>query len=421
MRRLSPVATLLFASAVIALPAPARALSPLGHALVAARVLDEARANPERYPAEIARIAADPGLRAYFMGGATAPDLLMARGGSLATAVHRALPGAWAALLLTSAAGPEERAWALGWITHVAADRVVHPFMIARGLELDINAPAHVTFETALDVLMASWAKDQQPAELLAGHRHALDLASRVLAAVEGSPAAVTVAPICGLRTAGAAVLFDGGALAKCGRLGKVKVSGREKDPGGVLAAIVKLSVKRAAVDPATLKLAAEKEITSLYVSARARAHELLTFASRGEWDALNRDLESGGAPAAKLRPAATAAPGFYYAIAGAPADRGRELEIMRQLTRRGYGSVFLCRGVPPRTGGIIRVVAPPALGQTAPVGPEFTPVCIGPYGSREQALKTLVDLKEAARAAYQEATGHAGTGLAVDEPRYAF
>ncbi|HEY3358616.1 MAG TPA: zinc dependent phospholipase C family protein [Polyangia bacterium] len=401
--------------------APARALGPLGHSLVAARVLDEAAQHPERYPAEIARIAKDPALRAFFLGGAVAPDLITARGASLAPQVHRGLPGAWAMALLLRAQTPEERAYALGWVTHYAADRVAHPYMIARGLEQDFRAPAHVTFETALDVIAAHWAKDQQAAALVGGHRHALELLGRALAEIEGAAAPVTVAPLCGLKVVGAAVHLDGAALAKCGLLGKVKVGVKVGDPGGVLAAVARAAGKRGATDPAALKLAPEKEVTHLYVSARARAHELLTFASRGEWDALNRDLESGGAPAAKFRPAATAAPGFYYALTGAAEDRGREPELMRQLTRRGHGSVLLCRGLPPKSGGVIRVVPPPRAGQTAPTGAEFTPVCIGPYGSREQALKTLVDLKEAANAAFREATGRPSPGLVVDEPRYAF
>jgi hypothetical protein len=402
-------------------PRPARALSPLGHALVAARVLDEAAANPGRYPAEIAKIAGDPALRAAFLGGATAPDLVTARGRSLSGQVHRGLPGAWAAALLREAVTPEERAYALGWVTHYAADRVAHPFMIARGIAADLRAPAHVTFETALDVIMASWAKDQQAAALLAGHRHQAALLGRALAAIEGEAAPVTVEAPCGFKPAGSAVHFDGAALAKCGRLAQVKPGARTPDPGGVLAAIARLSARRAATDPATLKLAPEKEVTHLYVSARARAHELLTFASRGEWDALNRDLESDGAPQPKFRPATTAAPGFYYAIAGAADDRGRETELMRQLTRRGHGNVLLCRGLPPKAGGVIRVVAAPAAGQAAPVAADFTPVCIGPYGSRELARKALVDLKDAAAAGYREATGHAFPGLVVDQPTYAF
>jgi hypothetical protein len=396
-------------------------MSPLGHTLVAARVLDEARANPGRYPAEVGRIAADPVLRAHFLGGAVAPDLITTAGRPLGPQVHRGLPGAWALSLLKQAQNPAERAYALGWITHLAADRALHPFMIARGLDADGRAADHVTFETALDVLVAAWAKDYSAATLLGGHRHAEALVGRVLGEIEGGTPAIRVEPWCGLRVAGTAVHLDGAALAKCGRLGRVKPGAKAPDPGGILAAIARLSTRRAVTDPESLKLAPDKEITQLFIGARSRSHALLTFASRAEWDPLNVDLETGGAPAAGFRPASAAAAGFYYAVGGTAEDRGREPEVMRHLTRRGHGNVLMCRGLPPADGGIIRVVRPPGLGDVAPAGADFTPICIGPYGSREHALKALVDLKDAAQAAYREATGHPSPGLVVAEPRYAF
>jgi len=349
-----------------------------------------------------------------------APDLLGRDGGvDLAALAHRGLPAALAQALLGAARTPEERAYAMGWITHLAADRALHPFMVGRGLEHDGRSPSHVSFEVALDVVVAGWATDVKPAVLVTTPLHAPDLIGRALAEVLGRPVTVTIAPLVGYKVAGAAVHFDGAALAKRKLLGKPKLAPKAEDPDGVLEAVTKLASRGGTTDPAKLKLKPSKEIKQLYVQAKARGWDQLAGALRGEWEPLNRDLETGGVPAAAHRPAGVAPVGFYYAIAGSTADRGKEAEIMKQLTRRGYGNSFLCRALPPAGGGLVRTAPPAAAGAPAP---DFVPICLGPYGSREQALKVRVELTEAARGAYRDATGKPSTAitLATEDPRLA-
>lgn len=200
---------------------------------------------------------------------------------------------------------------------------------------------------------------------------------------------------------------------------GRSPIRGAEADPA--LAAVAQMAGRRAVQTAGQHQ--PSKEVAQLYQTAVARGVELIASALRGEWDPLNRDLDTGGAPTAAFRPKSVAPSGYYYAVLGSPEDRGREAEVMRQLTRRGHGNLLRCAGLPPKQGGVIRLVPPPKLGEPAEAAGEFTPVCIGPYGSRELALKVLVDLTTAAQAAYREATGRpaANVGLAVDEPRYAF
>ena len=400
---------------------PAAAMSPLGHALVAERLLADVRAHLSAYPPDLQLVARDPRLAAHFVGGAMAPDLLGRNGGvDLTVLAHRGVPAALAQALLRLAKSPEERAFAMGWVTHLAADRTLHPFMVGRGLDIDAQAPSHVSFEVALDVVVAGWAADVKPATLVTTPQHAPDLLGRALTEVLGRPVTVAIAPLVGYKVVGDAVHLDGGALAKRKLLGKPKLGPKAEDPDGVLAAVVKLAARGGTSDPARLKLKPSKEIKQLYAQAKARGWDLLAGALRGEWEPLNRDLETGGVPGAAHRPAGVAAVGYYYAIAGSAADRGREAEIMKQLTRRGYGNSIACRGLPPAVGGLLRVVPPAAAGAPAPT--DFVPICLGPYGTREQALKVRVELTEAARGAYRDATGKPSTAitLATEDPRLA-
>jgi hypothetical protein len=376
---------------------PAAAMSPLGHGLVAQRLLEEVRARLSAYPPELQLAARDPRLSGFFVGGAMAADLLGHSGDvDLAVLAHRGVPAALAQALLRAARTPEERAFAMGWVTHLAADRTLHPFMVGRGLDHDAHAPGHVSFEVALDVVVAGWATDLKAASLVTGQQFASELLGRVLSEVLGRPVTVTIAPLVGYKVVGAAVHMDGGALAKRKLLGKPKLAPKVEDPDGVLAAVVKLAARGGTSDPAKLKLKPSKEIQKLYAQAKARAWDLLASALRGEWEPLNRDLETGGVPAAAHRPATIAAVGYYFAFAGAAADRGREAEIMKQLTRRGHGNSILCRGLPPAGGGLLRLALPTAAGGPGPT--DFVPICLGPYGTREQALKIRVELTEAAR-----------------------
>ncbi|MBI5482803.1 MAG: zinc dependent phospholipase C family protein [Deltaproteobacteria bacterium] len=397
-------------------------MSPLGHGVVAHRLLEDVRAHLSAYPPELQLAARDPRLRAHFLGGAMAADLLGRSGNiDLGVLAHRGVPAALAQALLRGAKTSEERSFAMGWITHLAADRTLHPFMVGRGLDHDARGASHVSFEVALDVVVASWAQDLQAATLVTGQQYAEDLLGRALTEVVGRPVTVKLAPLVGYKVASTAVHMDGGALAKRKLLGKPKLGPKAEDPDGVLAAVAKLAARGGTTDPATLKLKPSKEIQQLYAQAKARAWDLLAGALRGEWEPLNRDLETGGVPGAAHRPPGVAAVGYYYALAGAAEDRGREAEIMKQLTRRGHGNSLLCRGLPPAGGGLLRLALPPAPGP-GPGPSDFVPICLGPYGTREQALKIRVALTEAARGAYRDATGKPSTAvtLATEDPRLA-
>jgi hypothetical protein len=401
---------------------PAAAMSPLGHALVAERLLEDVRAHLSAYPPELQLVAREPRLSAHFIGGAMAADLIergRGRGLDLAQLAHRGAPAALAQAMLKAAKTPEERAFAMGWVTHLAADRSMHPFMVGRGLDHDGRAPSHVSFEAALDAVVAGWWPDLKPVALVTSQQQLPELVGRALTEVVGEPVTVAMGPFVGHKVVGATMHFDGAALAKRKLLGKPKLGPKAEDPDGVLAAVVKLAARGGTTDPARLKLKPSKEIKQLYLQAKARGWDQLAGALRGEWEPLNRDLETGGVPAAANRPAGMAPVGYYYAIAGAAADRGKEAEIMKQLTRRGYGNSFSCRGLPPAHGGLLRVV-PPAASAAAPT--EFVPICLGPYGTREQALKVRVELTEAARGAYRDATGKPSTAitLATEDPRLA-
>jgi hypothetical protein len=401
---------------------PATAMSPLGHALVAERVLEDVRARLSAYPPELQLIARDPRLSAHFIGGAMAADLLerpRARGLDLGVVAHRGVPAALAQAMLRAAKTPEERAFAMGWITHLGADRTMHLFMVGRGLDPDSRAASHVSFEVALDVVVASWSPDLKPAALVASPPQLPGLVGRALGDVLGQPTAVVLAPLVGHKVVGAALHFDGAALARRKLLGRPKLAPKAEDPDGTLEAVAKLAARGGTTDPAKLKLKPSKEIRQLYAQAKARSWDLLAGALKGEWEPLNRDLETGGVPGTAHRPAGVAAVGYYYAVAGAAADRGKELDIMKQLTRRGHGNSFLCRGLPPAGGGLLRLALPAAGGVTPT---EFVPICLGPYGTREQALKVRVALTEAVRGAYREATGKPATAvtLATEDPRLA-
>ncbi len=114
----------------------------------------------------------DPFLIQGFQQGALAPDLGYFPGGRpfLSDLAHCVRTGQLARAVLRNARTDLERAYAWGWVTHVLADRLLHP-AVGRGVgELilgdrhrmisgDENLPAHVRVEIGLD----AWVSARQP------------------------------------------------------------------------------------------------------------------------------------------------------------------------------------------------------------------------------------------------------------------
>jgi len=114
----------------------------------------------------------DPLLRNAYLQGSFAPDLGYFPGGErrLSEVAHGRRTGELARHLLRHARTPLERAFALGWTTHVLADRMVHP-LVGRGawelrhakptgfLSGEADPVAHVRIETGLD----AWISEMHP------------------------------------------------------------------------------------------------------------------------------------------------------------------------------------------------------------------------------------------------------------------
>ncbi|TVR66650.1 MAG: hypothetical protein EA422_01610 [Gemmatimonadales bacterium] len=104
-----------------------------------------------------------------FQQGALAPDLGYFPGGErfLSDLSHKVRSGTLARALLAEARAPEERAFAWGWVTHVLADRLVHP-IVARGvgglvtgdpsrfISGEEDLPGHVRVETGIDAWISA-------------------------------------------------------------------------------------------------------------------------------------------------------------------------------------------------------------------------------------------------------------------------
>ncbi|HEX9887551.1 MAG TPA: zinc dependent phospholipase C family protein [Longimicrobiales bacterium] len=134
------------------------------HLHLAERVLDHWRVRPHDAPF--------PTLSAStanaFRQGAFGPDLGYFPGGNriLSDLAHCHRSGDLTRELLASARTPTERAWSLGWITHVLADYWIHPLIGCAVGELlhgsaawfvdgDSDPVAHVRVESGLDALYA--------------------------------------------------------------------------------------------------------------------------------------------------------------------------------------------------------------------------------------------------------------------------
>ncbi len=136
------------------------------HLALAARVLEDWRCRPDP-PVP----PGDPTLVNAFRSGALGPDLGYFPGGPrfLSDLAHCVGSGRLTRALLDGARTPRERAFAWGWVTHVLADRLLHP-VIGRGVSsflggaphLSVSAEcapeAHVRVETGVDVWIAGLA-----------------------------------------------------------------------------------------------------------------------------------------------------------------------------------------------------------------------------------------------------------------------
>ncbi len=129
------------------------------HLLLADRVLDGWTARPSVAPFPVE----DPVLRATFRQGAFGPDLGYFPGGVRiwSDLAHCVGSGTLTRALLDRARTPLERAWAWGWVTHVVADRRIHP-LVGQGVaefrredpgfvSADADPVAHVRVETGID------------------------------------------------------------------------------------------------------------------------------------------------------------------------------------------------------------------------------------------------------------------------------
>lgn len=141
----------------LACATPARAFSVLGHRIIAQRVLADIQQHPGDYDPFLARVANDALLTQYFLAGTEAPDLgaLPSQHPAIQYSTHYEHPGLWAKTLFTTATTDAERAYAWGWIVHLGADRHLHAWMEAQGLNYCDAPLAHVVFEAAMDAVVA--------------------------------------------------------------------------------------------------------------------------------------------------------------------------------------------------------------------------------------------------------------------------
>jgi len=146
------------------------------HLLLAERVLDAwacGGTGPSRFRAGVPPHLRDaPELRQAFLLGALGPDLGYFPGGQplLSDLAHCVQSGTLARQVLRQAETPREQAFALGWVTHVIADRRLHPVVgsgvadvrkrwraeeggVARPafVSADADPEGHVRVETGID------------------------------------------------------------------------------------------------------------------------------------------------------------------------------------------------------------------------------------------------------------------------------
>jgi len=138
------------------------------HLALAGRVLDEWRTRPDP-PIP----TGDPALVNAFRAGALGPDMGYFPGGPrfLSDLAHCVGSGRLTRALLEGARTPRERAFAWGWVTHVLADRFLHP-VIGQGVSAFLGeaplrsvsaecAPeAHVRVEGGVDVWISGLAPE---------------------------------------------------------------------------------------------------------------------------------------------------------------------------------------------------------------------------------------------------------------------
>jgi len=208
------------------------------HLLLADRVLDawsSSRRSPFRESRGFPRpVLADPGIRHAFRLGAFGPDLGYFPGGHplLSNLAHCVRSGTLTRELLQRATTPLQEAFALGWMTHVIADRQIHP-LVGRGvadarraigsdragavdscfISADSDPAGHVRVETGIDAWISSlypalrrerftpifeadsirflaeayagvYGVHFSPRDFVASHRATAEMATRALAAI---------------------------------------------------------------------------------------------------------------------------------------------------------------------------------------------------------------------------------------------
>jgi hypothetical protein len=194
------------------------------HLLLAERVLGHGPRSRlrERFPLE------EPACRHAFLQGAFGPDLGYFPGGHrlFSDLAHCVGSGTLTRILLARARTPLERAFAWGWVTHVVADRRLHP-VVGRGLaevhghapggpafvSADADPAGHVRVETGIDAWIShlhpglrqrrfqpvfdahsirfledayaeAYGIGADPGRLLASHRATAEMSSKALMAV---------------------------------------------------------------------------------------------------------------------------------------------------------------------------------------------------------------------------------------------
>lgn len=192
------------------------------HLVLADRVLE----RWERASREAPFDPADPGARNAFYQGSFGPDIGYFPGGDafLSDLAHYVRAGDLTRTLVRSASTPRERAYALGWLTHVLGDQAVHPLVgeAVGALEtgerggfvgISDDRTGHVRVEVGLDALFserhpelrdrrmravfdrrsvrflarayrATYGLEIDPSLLLASHHAAVRMSNHALAAI---------------------------------------------------------------------------------------------------------------------------------------------------------------------------------------------------------------------------------------------
>ena len=153
------------------------------HFVVAERALETWRSSPGGAPFDVADAAA---LNAFYHG-AVGPDLGYFPGGHriLSDLAHCVRTGELARTLVKSAETPTERAFAWGWLTHVLADREIHP-LIGRGVgslltgcrHTFIDGSSHPQAHLRVEMGVDAWFAREHPAVLAVRLRPAFDKSS---------------------------------------------------------------------------------------------------------------------------------------------------------------------------------------------------------------------------------------------------